>query len=255
MLKTSKVLALVSALLLGAPLARAQAQLDVAADTAQALSVRSAVAFNQVQGHQGPLQLRLHGPAGLTLPTLALQRHGQTLVLDLGQLEPSLAAQLRLDVFLPAAWTLKMHSTGQRLRVAHVGAAVQLSDEAGAVFLENVGRLQLHDEGGDIELNNAAWSAAAQVRIQDGAGHITVRHFNGQLRINDGAGDITAQQLKGQLRIEDGSGWVDVSGAEQVFLHDGSGDLRVRDAKSLVLERDRSGAQSITNVPVIRRVD
>jgi hypothetical protein len=97
---------------------------------------------------------------------------------------------------------------------------LSLTDDDGALHVENVGALELDDRDGDVAIAGVLRDAT----ILDKDGDLEIASIGGDLKIEDGDGDIA---------IKDAAGLV--------TIHDGGGDILVENAQKVRVESDTSG--------------
>jgi len=127
--------------------------------------------------------------------------------------------------------------------------ALKIKDSSGAIFLKNIGAVQLQDSSGEIEIENARGS----VSIRDSSGDIDVEKVAGDLTIeSDSSGGIYATEVEGSfLVVQDSSGDIRVShvGNDVVVERDSSGDISASDVGGdFRVLKDGSGGIRASNI-------
>jgi len=126
------------------------------------------------------------------------------------------------------------------------GMAAHIRDGSGGILIDGLGRLDLEDGSGDIELRDIA----GDLVIDDGSGAMTIDHVIGSIRIDDGSGDVGISGVEGDVEVDDGSGGISIRNVKgNVDVDDGSGSIDVRDITGdFVVGSDGSGGIRHSNV-------
>jgi len=106
-------------------------------------------------------------------------------------------------------------------------------------------RLDIVDGSGAMEVMNVA-----ALRVDDGAGPLSISMIAGDVEIKDGGGDLDIEDVQGHVKIEDGRGDVtirDIGGS--VTMSDRNGDISVkRVGGDFTLSSDTNGSVSHSDV-------
>lgn len=106
-------------------------------------------------------------------------------------------------------------------------------------------RLDVVDGSGAMEVANTA-----SLRVDDGAGPLSISGIAGDVEVKDGGGDLDIEDVRGHVRIEDGRGDItvrDIGGS--VTISDRNGDISVkRVGGDFTLSSDTNGSVSHSDV-------
>jgi hypothetical protein len=206
------------------------------ARTAMAVLIDSEAGDLQVVGRRGLDEVRVRGVGcaeerfDLDRIDLVVQRSGDFVrVLGLVPSGASVNARLDLVVEVPD-WML-----------------VDIQDESGHVEVVNVSEVIIHDDSGDILLEDIA----GDVDVTDESGELWVEHVLGDVFILDDSGNIDVRDVFGAVVVEDGSGSLHIQGVDLdvLVVEDGSGDIVVENVGGdLTVEFDSSGSIVYRNI-------
>jgi hypothetical protein len=102
---------------------------------------------------------------------------------------------------------------------------LELTDDGGAIHVEQVGSLEVEDRDGDVQIVDVT----GDVAIVDSDGNLDIQRVGGDIAIDDGGGDIHAIDVGGIVTIDDGAGDILIENAAKVRIEsDSSGEVVVK---------------------------
>jgi len=204
--------------------------LDVDLTGIEQIQVKAGPGDLVIRGESGRVRLVASGEACageqqvLEKLQLTSERHGDTLLVSIAEGGESMTSGLFNG---PAYLNLEM-------RVPET-VAIIVKDGSGNFTASGVGRLELDDGSGDVDISDVH----GPLQVHDGSGSIRVAKATG-VQLSDGSGDVELRGIQGNVDIlDDGSG--------NLFIRDVSGNVRVRN--------DGSGDISLEHIGRDVRVD
>lgn len=193
----------------------------------------------------GPGSLEVHGVAGTELRARGTACASRESLLD----DVRLIADRQGDTLhLETRFPRNYHGTARLDLEVEVPADldVVVDDGSGAIDVEGVAALTIHDGSGGIRVSDVAGA----VDIEDGSGEIDLLGIGGDLTVDDGSGAIDIRGAGGRVRIDDGSGEITVHDVDgDVILEDGSGSMSIAGVGgNVVVEEDGSGSIRVEDV-------
>lgn len=115
------------------------------------------------------------------------------------------SGSIALEIVVPKGMELDIRDGSGSMRIVDTQADVRVEDGAGSLEVRHVGGVDVKDGSGSIRIRDA-WGDA---RIRDGSGSVTVARVAGSVVVEDRSGSIREEDVDGDFRVTgDGSGSV-----------------------------------------------
>lgn len=131
---------------------------------------------------------------------------------------------IRLNVAVPSAYQLDLHTSGGSITVRNIRAAVHASSSGGDADLQHItGALDVRTVGGDIEARNVQGT----IHLNSSGGRVAIINSSGTLTVHTEGGDIAIRNAKGRVRASSSGGGIraELAADHRISLSTAGGDI------------------------------
>jgi hypothetical protein len=172
-------------------------------------------------GGEGAVRIAVRGRGVLPPPALSIERDGDDVYVEarsspiLGRLSRWAWRTARLEVSVPARFSVDVRAHGGRVEVRGVAGEVDARSERGHLVFRDVrGPIDARTSGGSIGVSGCR----GDVELATARGSIEIRDVEGQVSAHTRAGRIVVLDAAGEVLLQSGGGSLQLEGTRGGLL-------------------------------------